>query len=122
MMFDACIIGVVGFGTDNPPLEIRALQWGYNSEDECLVLALLGTDCQTVVDMVSLTNVIPKEFVLKVTHNKRKLQKVRDTHIVEKRLHERNLALMELAQYFSDADKKTWNAKELIKICQAREM
>lgn len=121
-MFDACIIGVVGFGTGNPSLEIRALQWGYNFEDECLVLALLGKDCQTVVDMVSLTNVIPKEFVLKITKDKRKLKKVRDTHIVEKRLHERNTVLMELAQFFSDADKKLWDSEALIKICKARQM
>ena len=121
-MMHAFVIGVVHFGSYKSPLKVYRLRWAYDSEDESLSVILYGEDNHIPLDIVQLTNVIPKEFVLKVTKEKRKIKKVRHSHIIEYRLHERNNVLMELAQDIHDSDKKTWNKEELIKYFQAMEM
>ena len=119
MIAQACVIGVVRYGDEKI---LTGLQWAYDSEQECLILILYGKDMHIPIDHIALTNVIPKEFVLKVTKNKRKIRKPRHTHIVEKKYAERNETLIEIAQTIFDSKKKTWTKNELIKFFQDAEI
>lgn len=118
-MLRSGIIGVVGFGKD--PLTVGALQWTYDYENHCLSLILLGNDRQIPIDIISLSNVVPKEFVKEYLTDKRRT-KVKETKIVENIHEERNDLLRELAQYVSDSKRESWNKEDLIKFYQAMEM
>ena len=118
MMAEAMIIGVHGFGQDH--YDVRAIQWAYDSQKEYLVLILLGEDKHIPLKICNLSNVIPKEFVLRVTKNKKAKAMHRD--IFELRYEEHNDALIEAAQRFFDSPKNSWTTDEIVKALQRMEM